>query len=357
MRRRRTFPIATVLAPILALATAACAATAPGSTAISSQLGESPGPDLPVEGLTIYSGRSESLIAPLLDQFQLETGIEVQVRYGDTAELASLLLEEGGASPADIFFAQDAGALAAVAQAGMLEPLDDAQLSAVPEGFRDDDGRWVGISGRARVAAYSTERVSAGSLPASILDFTDPAWNGRIGWVPTNGSFQAFVTALRVLETDDVARSWLEGIVANEPMEYDGNTAAVEAVAAGEIDVAFVNHYYLLGLIADQGDAYPVANHHFQSGDPGALVNLAGVGVLASSERHDEASRFVEHLLSVEGQTYFATETYEYPLIDGVAADARLTPLSELGPPALDLSDLADLQGTVQLLRDSGVLD
>jgi len=307
--------------------------------------------------LTIYSGRSESLVAPILDRFSQETGIAAEVRYGDTAELAALLLEEGDASPADVFFAQDAGALGAVADAGLMAPLTEEQLSAVPGESRDAEGRWVGISGRARVAAYSTERVDPDELPASILDFTDERWSDRLGWVPTNGSFQAFVTALRVLEGDAVARDWLAGISANEPKAYDGNAAAVEAVAAGEVDVAFVNHYYLLGLVADQGEDYPVANHSFESGDPGNLVNLAGVGVLAASGRQGPAARLVDFLLTPQSQAYFATETFEYPLVDGVSADARLTPLAELGSPAIDLNDLADLQGTVELLRETGVLD
>ena len=186
--------------------------------------------------LTVYSGRSESLVGPVLEAFTDETGVEVEVKYADTAELAALLLEEGTRSPADVFFAQDAGALGAVAAAGLLEPVPGDVLARVPAAFRDPDGRWVGVSGRARTVAYTTAEPV--ELPASILDFTDPEWSGRIGWAPANGSFQSFVTALRATEGDEAARAWLEGILANDAVDYPSNTAAVEGVAAGEVDVA-----------------------------------------------------------------------------------------------------------------------
>lgn len=305
--------------------------------------------------LTIYSGRSEALVAPVLELFTSHTGIEAEVRYGDTAELAALLLEEGDRSPADVFFAQDAGALGAVGDAGLLEPLDQSILAAVEPGFSDPDGEWVGVSGRARTVVHTTREEVA--LPDSILGFTDPAWSGRIGWAPENGSFQAFVTALRVIEGDEVARAWLEGIIANEAVAYASNTAAVEGVAAGEVDVAFVNHYYLLRLIAEHGEDYPVAQVFLEDGDPGALVNVAGVGILASTDQPDAAAAFVGFLLGVEAQTFFGSETFEFPLAGDVPADDRLPPIDAIEGPDVDLSLLADLQGTIELLREVGAID
>jgi len=305
--------------------------------------------------LTVYSGRSESLAGPVLEAFTDETGVEVEVKYADTAELAALLLEEGTRSPADVFFAQDAGALGAVAAAGLLEPAPGDVLARVPAAFRDPDGRWVGVSGRARTVAYTTAEPV--ELPASILDFTAPEWSGRIGWAPANGSFQSFVTALRATEGDEAARAWLEGILANDAVDYPSNTAAVEGVAAGEVDVAFVNHYYLLQLMAEQGDDYPVAQHFFSGGDPGALVNVAGVGILASTDQPEAAVALIDYLLAAQAQEYFAAETYEYPLIEGIAADARLPELLAIEAPEVDLSTLADLQGTLVMLRDVGAID
>jgi iron(III) transport system substrate-binding protein len=234
-------------------------------------------------------------------------------------------------------------------------PLAERQLGLVADGLKDDDGEWVGVSGRSRVVAYSTERVAEADLPASILDFTDPKWKGRLGWAPTNGSFQAFVTALRVLIGQDAARAWLEGIDANGTVAYDNNIAVVEAIAAGEIDAGFVNHYYLYQFLADDPD-YPVANKIYGGGDPGALVNVAGVGLLGTADNVEEANAFIDFLLSTEAQTYFAEETYEIPLADGVPPHEGVPTLDQLQPPDLDLNDLDDLAGTLELLAAVGLV-
>ena len=305
--------------------------------------------------VTIYSGRNEELVGPLLEQFEEETGITVEARYGESAEMANLILTEGENSPADVFFSQDAGALGAVAGEGLLTTLPDEVLESVDERFRSPDGEWVGTSGRARVVVYNTDALSEDEMPDSIFDFTDPEWSGRIGWAPTNASFQAFVTAMRVLEGEDVARDWLEGIQANDPNVYEGNQPALDAVIAGEIDVAFINHYYLMQRLAEDPDV-PAANHFLTDGDPGALVNVAGAGILATAPDAENAQAFVEFLVSEQAQHYFAEETKEYPLAGGVEADPALVPLDEIGTPQIDLSDLADLEGTLELLQEVGVL-
>ena len=306
--------------------------------------------------LTVYSGRSEELVGPLLERFEADSGISVEVRYGDTAEMAGQIIEEGGNSPADVFYGQDAGALGALSSEGLLAPLDPDVIGAVDEEYRSVDDLWVGTSGRLRAVAYNTDAVSEGEIPASILDFTDPEWKGRLGWAPTNGSFQAFVTALRVLEGEDGARAWLEGIQANDVTAYDNNVAIVEAVAAGEIDAGFVNHYYKFQLEADGSDMSNVENHYFTDGDPGALVNVAGVGIVKTTDEQANAERFVEYLLEPDAQEYFATETFEIPLADGVEADAALPDLDSLVQPDLDLAQLEDLKGTLALLTDVGIL-
>jgi iron(III) transport system substrate-binding protein len=319
----------------------------------------SPAPDgsssADTEALVVYSGRSEELVGPIFERFEEESGIEVEARYGDTAEMANLILTEGENSPADVFFAQDAGALGAVANEGLLTSLPDEVLDAVDPRFRSPDGEWVGISGRSRVVVYNTDNVSEDELPDTIFGYTDPEWSGRIGWAPTNGSFQSFVTALRIVEGEDRAREWLEGIQANDPSVYEGNNPALDAVIAGEVDVAFVNHYYLMQRLADDPDA-PAANDFLTDGDPGALVNVAGVGVLGTSGDAQAAMNLVDFLLSEEAQTYFADETKEYPLVEGVDADPALPALSEIGTPDIDLSDLSDLDGTLELLQDVGIL-
>ena len=301
--------------------------------------------------LTVYSGRNENLVGPLLEQFEEDSGIAIQVKYGGTAEIAATILEEGANSPADVFYAQDAGALGALQAENRLAALPDAVLNAVEPRFRSPQGQWVGTSGRARVVVYNTESVKPEDLPPSILDFTDPIWKGRIGWAPTNGSFQAFVTAMRVTLGEDRTRAWLVGIKANEPKVYPKNTPTVQAAVDGEIAVGFVNHYYLFRIRAEQGNV-PAENYFPPNGDLGAMINVAGAGVIAGTKNQAAAEQLVAYLLSRQAQEYFATETYEYPLAHGVAAHSDLPPLATIQTPDIDLSDLADLRGTLQLLQE-----
>lgn len=306
--------------------------------------------------VTIYSGRSESLVGPLLDQFEADTGITVEVRYGKTAEMAATLLEEGQNSPADVFFAQDPGGLGAVADAGLLAQLPQEILGLVDARFADPEGEWVGISGRARTIVYNTETLTPDDLPQDLSGFTDQQWKGRIGLPPTNASFQTMVTALRNVWGEEKTQAWLEGIMANEPVFYEKNTPTVAAVEAGEVEIGFVNHYYLYRFLAEEGEDFAARNYFLPAGGPGSLVMVAGVGQLVSSQNAENAQLLIEYLLSASAQEYFATETYEYPLVPGVPPSVDLVPLVDLNAIQIDLSDLSDLQGTVQLLQEVGML-
>jgi iron(III) transport system substrate-binding protein len=306
--------------------------------------------------ITVYSGREEELVAPLFDRFTEETGIEVEVRYGDSAELAATIAEEGDNSPADVFFAQDPGSLGAVD--AQLEELPEDVLERVDARFRDADGRWVGTSGRTRVLVYNTEAVSEDELPASVLDLTEPEWEGRVGIAPTNASFQAFVTGMRLSLGDDATREWLEALKDNGAKTYEKNTPIVEAVASGEIDVGLVNHYYLALVKEEQPDA-PIANHLFQAGDAGNLVSVAGAGVLSSSDQRDDAEAFVEFLLSDDAQQFYVDEAEEaeYPLVEGVGPSPGLVPLDEVDGPDVELTSFgSELEATVEMLRETGWL-
>jgi iron(III) transport system substrate-binding protein len=313
--------------------------------------------------LTTSSGRDEERVGPIIDRFEQQTGIQTEVRYGDTAELAGTIIEEGERSPADVFFGQDAGALGALQKDGRLATLPEEILERVPPEFRSDRDQWVGTSGRVRIAAYDERELDEADLPDSILDLTDPEWGGgRIGWAPTNGSFQAFVTALRVTEGDDAARDWLEGIVANDPVTYDGNVPIRDAIEAGEIDVGLINHYYVARAIDETSEdfqaseeEYPVGAYFFGDGDIGSLVNIAGGGVVTTTDDEEAALGFLEFLLSEAGQEYFREETNEYALIEGVADPDGQPPLEEIEHPDIDLSDLDDLEGTVATLKEQGV--
>jgi iron(III) transport system substrate-binding protein len=314
----------------------------------------------PTNQLVVYSGRSENLVGPIIERFEADSGVDVDVRYGSTAEIAALLLEEGDRSPADIFFAQDPGGLGAIQAEGMLAQLPDDILAQVPDRFASPNNDWVGISGRARVVAYNTDSITDPDtqLPDDIMDFTNPEWAGRIGWPPTNGSFQAMVTAMRQTWGDDQTREWLTGIQANNPIAYEKNTPAVAGTAAGEVDVAFVNHYYLYRFLAEEGENFAARNYFLPGGGPGSLIMVAGAGILNSAENRISAEQFINYLLTTESQQFFADETFEYPVVEGVAINPLLPPLDSIDNQAIDidLADLSDLQGTVEMLSELGIL-
>ena len=311
------------------------------------------------EVLTIYSGRNESLIGPLIDQFVEDTGIAVEVLYGGTSAVANQILTEGANSPADVFVAQDGGALGALAAADMLMALPEELLAQVIDpAFVSPDGLWVGLSGRARVLVYSPELLeeSGLELPDSILDLTGEDWTGIVGWAPTNASFVANVTAMRVLLGDEAAAAWLADMIANDVQAYPKNTPIVQAVIDGEITVGLVNHYYLFRFLAEDPDI-TARLHFFPGGDPGSLINLAGAAVLATTDQTDLALALIEYMLSDSAQEYFAAQTYEYPLVASVEPSVELPALADIEAPEIDLSDLDDLQGTLEMIENSGALD
>lgn len=306
--------------------------------------------------LLIYSGRSEDLVGPLIDQFRQQTGLNVEVRYGETAQMAATILEEGANSPADVYYGQDAGALGALAKADRFIPLPGEILNQVEPRFQSPEGLWIGTSGRARTVVYNTDTLSEADLPDDLFGFCDPAWQGRVGWAPTNGSFQAFVTALRVTAGEDQAREWLTCMQANDAVVYPKNTPIVEAVGTGEIDAGLVNHYYLYRFLAENPD-FPARNYHPRAGGVAAMINVAGVGIIDTTDNQPAAEAFVEFLLSETAQRYFNEETNEYPLsAPNLELNPLLTPLEEIETPGIDLSNLDDLEGTLQLLQEVGVL-
>ena len=303
--------------------------------------------------LVVYSGRSESLVGPIIDQFRQATGVDVQVKYGGTSAMAATLLEEGENSPADVFWAQDPGALGALSS--MFKPLPSDVTLAVPEWARAEDESWVGITGRARVLVYNTDLVQD-DLPASLEELTDPKWKGRIGWPPTNASFRIMVTAMRHLWGEEKTPAWLEGMLANDVQIYPKNTPIVDAAGKGEVDIGLVNHYYLHRFLAEHGDGFGARNLFLDDGGPGSLIMVAGAGILRTSSNPDEAERFVRFLLSKVAQQYFAASVYEYPLVEGVKTHHLLPPIESLNSPDIEFALLDDLVGTEALLRQVGAI-
>jgi iron(III) transport system substrate-binding protein len=306
--------------------------------------------------LTLYVGRSQNLVQPLLEQFSKDEGVRIRVRYGDGTELALGILEEGKTSPADVYFGQDVGAFGALKAEGRLAPLPESITAKVRPAMRSPENLWVGVSGRARVIVYNTDDIDPATLPNSILDYTRPEWRNRLGVVPRSDGFPEFVTALRLVKGEEFARTWLLQLRANNARLYPNNLAAIQAVANNEIDVAFLNHYYLYRFLAERGEGFKARNYYFENGDIGGLFLVAGAAVLDTSKNKSDAEKFIAYLLSPAAQKYFAEQTHEYPVVEGVQTDTNLPPLSLLNTPEIDLSDLTDLKGSLDLMRQTGIL-
>ena len=304
--------------------------------------------------LTIYSGRELALIEPILEQFAEDTGIDIAVRDGTTADLALQIDNEGDRSPADVFLSQSPGAVQYLDERGRLAELPASVLDAVPEEDRATDGTWVGITGRVRTLVYDTEAVTEADLPGSVLDLVAPAYAGRIGIAPGNASFQDFVTGLRGELGDEETLAFLEGLVANDPELYPNNVSILDAVNRGEIEMGLINHYYWFEAAVDDPDQRS-ALHFFDEGDLGSMLLVTAASVVNTTDQRDDAERLVEYLLSESAQRYFAEETLEYPLAAGVEPVEGLFPLDEIVSARVDLQELGSLDRTIELIDESGL--
>lgn len=305
--------------------------------------------------LTVYSGRTEELIQPLLDEFAADTGIDAEVRYGDSADLALLIDEEQDASPADVFISQSPGATGYLDGAGRLRKISPSVLREVDERYRASDGRWIGVSGRVRVLVYNTDLVKPADLPDSVLDLTKRKYRDQVALAPSNGSFQDFVTAMREIEGEKATEQWLAGMEANGASSYASNSAIVEAVARGEVPMGLVNHYYA-ALAKDADPTVPVENHVFPNRDVGSVILVTSAAVLDSTDDRKLAERFVRYLLSKPAQVHLAEDEFEYPLAKGIKPLGDLPPLSSIEAPRLDLDTLGgELLKTRELIAQSGL--
>ena len=317
--------------------------------------------DLPdLEGsLTVYLGGGEGgLYVELLDLLeQAYEGFTVNHRIDSSSSLATTIVEEyeAGATTADVFMSVDAGSLGFVANAGATQSLPSEALNAVPGSFQDGDGRWVGFAGRARAIPYNTNQVSPSELPNKVSEFPNTAaLEGTMGWAPSYGAFQSFITAMRLNKSDEAARSWLSEMQNHGITEYGNEFAVSNSVADGELAAGFANHYYSLRVQSARQNA-PL-DLYFTEGDAGALVNVSGLEILNGTGKSELAGNFVRHVLSAEAQEFFATRTFAYPMISGVQPVGGLPRIDDLNPPDIDLTELADVSGTVDLMREAGVL-
>ncbi len=340
-------------------------------------ISETDAPDGDEGTLVIYSGRRDVLVDPLVEMFRAETGLNVEVRYGTDAELLAALEEEGENSQADIFWANSAGALGAASNAGLLVALPDSILQK-PEAFVPSSGLWTPVTSRFRVLAYNPQTVDVETLPASVLELPGMSdLQGRIGWTPTYSSFIDFITALRETQGEEAAATWLEGMKSLDPNAYASNTPMLEALEAGEIDVALTNHYYVARVLYggeegehedeeeeeehEEGEGHAdasLATYHFAAGDVGNLALVTGAGILSNSDQNAAAARFLTFLLSPGAQAFAAGEVHEYPVIRGTVVPTHLLQFDEAMAlsPVFDFEGLRNLEGSLDLLREQGLL-
>ncbi|MGV0605561.1 iron ABC transporter substrate-binding protein [Mycolicibacterium sp. XJ1904] len=306
--------------------------------------------------LLIYNAQHESLTKEWIDAFTEETGIKVTYRQGGDTELGNQLVAEGKASPADVFLTENSPAMAAVERAGLFADLAPETLDQVPPQYRPPTGKWTGVAARSTVFVYNTSRLQPDQLPKSLLDLQQPEWKGRWGAPPTKADFQAIVSALLQLEGEPATAQWLAAMKANAKL-YSDNIATLKAVNAGEVDGGVIYHYY---WFRDQAKTKELSGntalHYFKNEDPGAFVSLSGGGVLASTDRMDQAQQFIRFVTGKAGQEVLEKGTsFEYPVASGVPANPALPPLDTLQAPNVDPSNL-DAQKVTDLMTKAGLL-
>ncbi len=346
---KKTLFVATLLTALTILACTSDTTTSPALDE-SSTAAASP------QSIVVYSGRNENFIKPYFDEFEVKTGVKVEARYGDSAELAAQILEEGANSPADVFLSQDAGAIGAIAAAEFLQELNPESYAEVPSQFTDPNGFWTGITGRARVVAYDSELIEADDVPSTIDNLLQPQWRSLIGIAPANASFQSFVTAMRQVRGDESTLEWLKALAANEPVIYEKNSQMIEAIDAKVIGLSLTNHYYAYEVAESLGKTLTVKNGFFEAGDVGNLLNVSALGILSTSRKTDAAYALLEYLLSVETQRKFVSGTFEYSVLPGVNPPKDMPKLEDLGIPDVKLGDLSDVKRTQELLTEAGLL-
>jgi iron(III) transport system substrate-binding protein len=348
---RLTVGLLAAIAAVIVLA--ACGSSANSGSSTSGSSGSGSG----TKSITIYSGQHEQTATLLAHGFTAKTGIKVNLRSGDEAELANQILREGSASPADIFFTENSPALTVLDKKGLLAPVAASTLADVPARYSPTTGDWVGVSARASVLVYNTKQITEAQLPPAIEDLASPAWKGKIGFAPTETDFQPLITALVKLRGEAAAVTWLEGLKRNGKI-YDDNETLVAAVNRGDVATGLINHYYWYRLRDEVGASKVTsALHYFAPGDPGALVDVSGAGALKSSGNPAAAQQFLAYLVGPAGQHVIATsESYEYPLGSGVVTAKPLRPFADIHPPNVTITDLGDGHQSLLLLQQVGLL-
>ncbi|MDI3194179.1 iron ABC transporter substrate-binding protein [Pseudarthrobacter sp. AL07] len=341
------------LAGIALAATAALGLTACGGSTSPAATGSGSA----VSGeITVYNAQHESLTKEWIDDFTAETGVKVTLRQGSDTELSNQIVQEGAASPADIFLTENSPAMAQVENAGLFADVDKATVDQVPAEFRPSTNKWTGIAARSTVLVYDKTKISEDKLPKSMLDLANPEWKGKWAASPSGADFQAIVAALMELKGEAATEEWLKGMKENFTA-YKGNSTAMKAVNAGEVDAALIYHYYYYGDQAKTGEnSKNVTPYYFKNQDPGAFLSVSGGGVLTSSKNAAAAQAFLKFITGKKGQEVLKNGTsFEYAIASEVPANDKLVPIKELQAPTVDPAKLNSTKVT-ELMTKAGLL-
>lgn len=308
------------------------------------------------DGIVVYNAQHESLTKAWVEGFTRDTGIKVTLRNGDDSEMGNQLVQEGSASPADVFLTENSPAMVLVSNAGLFTPVAPSTLEQVGAAYRPAQGKWVGIAARSTVFVYNPSTLTEAQLPKSLMDLATPAWKGRWAASPAGADFQAIVAAVLELKGEAATLDWLKGMKANATA-FRGNSAVLKAVNAGQADAGVIYHYY---AFVDQSKTGENSNHtslhYFKHKDPGAFVSLSGGGVLASSKHQEEAQAFLKWITGKDGQAILKTgNSFEYAVGNGAESNPKLVPLAQLDAPAVDASKL-NSKKVVELMTQAGLL-
>jgi iron(III) transport system substrate-binding protein len=333
------------------------AVTAGMLTASVAACGASSGGDAPANELVLYNGQHEQTTQALVSAFEKQTGIQVMVRNGDEDQLAEQIMQEGSRSPGDVFYTENSPPLMKLAGQHMLAPVDKATLAAVPSADSSPAGNWVGVTARISALVYNTNALKPSQLPTSVMDLANPKWAGKLGIAPGETDFQPIITSIADTYGSAAALAWLKGVKANAGSHiYPDNETLTSEVNSGQVEIGLINHYYWYRLRAGLGaGAMHSALHYFAPEDPGYVLNVSGAGILASSTHQAAAQKFLAFLVSAAGQRIIAqSDSFEYPLRPGIAANSQLPPLSSLRPdPADTIAKLGDGSTALQLLQQA----
>ncbi|HGM5492133.1 TPA: iron ABC transporter substrate-binding protein [Serratia fonticola] len=308
------------------------------------------------EGIVVYNAQHENLVKSWVDGFTKETGIKVTLRNGGDSELGNQLVQEGSASPADVFLTENSPAMVLVDNAKLFAPLDAATLEQVAPAYRPEHGRWIGIAARSTVFVYNPAKLTEAQLPQSLMDLAKPEWKGRWAASPSGADFQAIVSAMLALKGEQATLDWLKAMKTNF-VAYKGNSTVMKAVNAGQIDGGVIYHYYRFVDQAKTGEnSKNTQLHYFKHQDPGAFVSISGGGVLASSKHQQQAQAFMKWVTGKSGQEILRTnDAFEYAVGVNAASNPKLVPLKALDAPKVEASSL-NSKKVIDLMTQANLL-